>query len=264
MNDLNLLLRAVIENPDEDTPRLMYADAIQERGEPGDVEIAELIRHQINGAVGIRERLERLNAARPHLTSRFPSSQPACYAWGFYQHANYDPTDNDPYTISIDRGFAHTIVTDADTFLRHADAMIWHPDSKDRCDKCFEFGNRGVVSNPRPRKGSSAIVLCPTCGGTRHVPRPCPPTAQPIRRVVLTTVEWIDNSRGDNDWRIVGYHRSTTHDAVYAQVEKIQASGRPWDIMTAIYECLWPGVEFEVPRTGNVEESDPYDPAVTA
>lgn len=43
MNDGDLLLRAVLEHPDEDTPRLAYADWFEEQGEP---ERAEFIRVQ--------------------------------------------------------------------------------------------------------------------------------------------------------------------------------------------------------------------------
>lgn len=30
MNDLQMLLRAILEHPNEDTPRLMYTDALEE------------------------------------------------------------------------------------------------------------------------------------------------------------------------------------------------------------------------------------------
>ena len=44
MNERDALLRAVCENPDDDTPRLVFADWLQEHGE-GDR--AEFIRLQI-------------------------------------------------------------------------------------------------------------------------------------------------------------------------------------------------------------------------
>jgi uncharacterized protein (TIGR02996 family) len=44
MNDRDLLLKAVCDNPDDDTPRLVFADWFQEHGEE---ERAELIRVQI-------------------------------------------------------------------------------------------------------------------------------------------------------------------------------------------------------------------------
>ena len=47
MSDLDALLKAILANPEEDTPRLVYADALQERGEPGDEERAEFIRVQV-------------------------------------------------------------------------------------------------------------------------------------------------------------------------------------------------------------------------
>jgi uncharacterized protein (TIGR02996 family) len=34
MNDREALLRAVCENPDDDTPRLVFADWLEEHGEP--------------------------------------------------------------------------------------------------------------------------------------------------------------------------------------------------------------------------------------
>ena len=52
MTDQDALLRAVIENPDDDTPRLVYADWLEENGQP---ERAEFIRLQIELAVARRE-----------------------------------------------------------------------------------------------------------------------------------------------------------------------------------------------------------------
>src|SRR5215203_2415404 len=49
MSDESALLAAILANPDEDTPRLVYADWLQENGQP---ERAEFIRLQIE-----RERL---------------------------------------------------------------------------------------------------------------------------------------------------------------------------------------------------------------
>ncbi len=47
--DLALLKRAIILSPQEDTPRLMYADALQERGGYLDEEWAGFIRTHIRG-----------------------------------------------------------------------------------------------------------------------------------------------------------------------------------------------------------------------
>ena len=61
MPELTQLLSAVLQFPDEDTPRLMYADALDERGEPGDAEraaqrdqpIADIARHRPGGGAAL-------------------------------------------------------------------------------------------------------------------------------------------------------------------------------------------------------------------
>lgn len=50
MSDGDALLAAILAHPEEDTPRLMYADALEERGKPGDAERAEFIRVQCAAA----------------------------------------------------------------------------------------------------------------------------------------------------------------------------------------------------------------------
>jgi uncharacterized protein (TIGR02996 family) len=47
MTDDQVLLRAIIEAPQDDAPRLVYADWLEERGAPGDAERAEFIRLQL-------------------------------------------------------------------------------------------------------------------------------------------------------------------------------------------------------------------------
>jgi uncharacterized protein (TIGR02996 family) len=55
MNDVELTRRAVVDNPIEDTPRLIHADALDERGGPGDAARALFIRKQIElHAIGMR------------------------------------------------------------------------------------------------------------------------------------------------------------------------------------------------------------------
>ena len=47
MTDLDAILARIIAEPGEDTVRLAYADALDERGEPGDAERAEFVRVQV-------------------------------------------------------------------------------------------------------------------------------------------------------------------------------------------------------------------------
>lgn len=232
MNDLNLLLRAVIENHNEDTPRLMYADVIEERGEPGDAERAELIRVQVLKTVGEDGR---------DVWNKAVESKVA-FDWFPKGDIYLSNTDSSPRIwlsaepgkgTFLERGFLPEITCDAATFLRHVDALIWHPEQTVENGKCScsMYGRDGWVF------GLKTWEQCQTCKGTgkRYVPRPCPPTAQPIRRVVLMTL--------NDEMRLEAVSNRT------GNVYKL---------------CRWPGVEFVLLRTGNVEEPDPYDPMVTA
>lgn len=77
---LDALYRAIVQQPGEDTPRLLYADALDERGAPGDAERAEFVRLQMElAAIGpprtvvetvytIGRGLAEINARRHELT----------------------------------------------------------------------------------------------------------------------------------------------------------------------------------------------------
>lgn len=56
-DELAAILARVILEPEEDTNRLVYADRLEERGEPGDAERAEFIRAQVKLAQTPRQRL---------------------------------------------------------------------------------------------------------------------------------------------------------------------------------------------------------------
>jgi uncharacterized protein (TIGR02996 family) len=57
MNDHDALLRAIGEHPEEDTPRLMYADWLEENGQP---ERADFVRNQVElGRIGIDDPARR-------------------------------------------------------------------------------------------------------------------------------------------------------------------------------------------------------------
>lgn len=73
---------------------------------------------------------------------------------------------------------------DEDTLrLAYAD---WLDDNRGEmeCGRCFEFGGRRVIQNPNPRRGSSAIVICPTCSGTARAPDTSAARAEFIRAQV--------------------------------------------------------------------------------
>lgn len=113
MDDGHILLRAVLDEPEEDLCRLAYADWIEESG--GDLERAELIRLQIernrflkSGALmnaeqrAIRERVQDLLAARKH--DWFPEFHPT--------HSGWDKVPN----LVVNRGFLDVIEIDVPQF----------------------------------------------------------------------------------------------------------------------------------------------------
>lgn len=250
MTDLDLLLRAVITHPDEDTPRLAYADAVQEAS---DEARAEFIRVQIAG--GLRPiRLtwmipfEPFFGCQPHQLGYVAA---AGEAWAHQTGTNR--------RVVFRRGFAESVVSDAANFLQMADHLIWHPEQTVECPKCRGYGHFN--------KGNDDFNLCyeeddgrPSCDGTGRVPRPCPPTAQPIRRVVLTTLPQIRNSRTsrtDDDVWFLGDPSDRKVRANDIARRTHEYAGR-WD--SAMLAILFPGVEFELTQDGGPVAADETDP----
>ena len=87
MSDRDALLNAIAEHPEEDVPRLMYADWLEENGEP---ERADFVRNQVElGRVGLDDPERRalvvknvryLNEFVPHWKEQLP--QLPGIAWG--------------------------------------------------------------------------------------------------------------------------------------------------------------------------------------
>lgn len=87
-------------------------------------------------------------------------------------------------TCSWSRGFVYEIECSAEDFLQHADELVWHPDQKVECERCEGQCGWYVGDNINT---PTDYYECAVCSGCGVVPRPCPDTAQPIRKVVLTT-----------------------------------------------------------------------------
>ncbi len=156
---------------------------------------------------------------------------------GFIQvrsHDYFGALDNHK-TSAYRRGFIESIKCPAETFLQHADALIWTPTVA--CPECKGHGFIAYHSEGE----------CPTCGrpgviGTGRVPNPapCPDTAQPIRKVVLTTAP---------EFRL---------DWFAGTIQLIGAEDRwkswPWGGVHALESakyCLineFPGIEFVLPE----------------
>jgi uncharacterized protein (TIGR02996 family) len=93
MNERDALLKAVCENPDDDTPRLVFADWLQENGEE---DRAEFIRIQIQFARGnfrpseearLKRRLRKVEVHQPQWEQEFPAAEYIHFRGGFIERA---------------------------------------------------------------------------------------------------------------------------------------------------------------------------------
>ncbi len=119
MNERDALLKAVCDNPDDDTPRLVFADWLQEHGEE---ERAEFIRLQIEiaGLPDGKKKLTRQARENELLDAhRDEWAEPlkpyfAYYYSGIYAH-HYGPP------VTFRRGFVDAIAMDVDSFNERAE-----------------------------------------------------------------------------------------------------------------------------------------------
>lgn len=97
--------------------------------------------------------------------------------WGNNQHDTGPPNGN--RYINIHRGFIESVTCTADDWFQHAEEVWWHRDKTIAGERVGDYIERA--------------------------PRPCPLTAQPLRKVVMTTSP------------VVSYeieHRETPHDMI--------------------------------------------------
>jgi uncharacterized protein (TIGR02996 family) len=106
MSDDEALLAAILAHPDEDTPRLMYADWLQENGQP---ERAEFIRLQlVNEFELTRDQCQRYD----QLEEKYRDAWTA--------HLPRDSRDTyDPWEWKFARGMPEVLWCDADGFVTH-------------------------------------------------------------------------------------------------------------------------------------------------
>jgi uncharacterized protein (TIGR02996 family) len=124
MNERETLLRAVCEHPDDDTPRLVFADWLQEHGEE---KRAEFVRLQIEiaGLPDGKKKLKKQEREKALLDAhRDAWAEPlksyfAYYYSGIYAH-HYAPP------VVFRRGFVETIAMDVDGFLEHCEDVFEH------------------------------------------------------------------------------------------------------------------------------------------
>jgi uncharacterized protein (TIGR02996 family) len=279
-------LADICANPADDTTRLVFADWLDEHGEP---DRAEFIRVQVALAKDEVE-LNRLRAAdEPHIDvqrrvilARLRERELlfASPAEGEANGTNWLPgplfdilngagrlifPDGDSFAWS--RGFVDRVTCTAADWLAHADQIAWHPGQTVECGKCVPDAKAASRLDPvRERRRPDGSVerymelepftfksakpprsLCPTCSGTGRVARPCPPTAQPITRVTLTTrptlahhIQMFRTRFGPDNVP------DTEGEVVDTDAEQIELL-RGW----------WPGITFAIPHTPAPEPQPP-------
>ena len=137
-----------------------------------------------------------------------------------------DPEPEHDGKVIYARGFPSTITLDAETFLAHADRLLWREGWTMECPKCSGMRRCGQKWNPAlgPPRVPGPWIQLPDCDGTRRIPRPFPATAQPISRVVLTSVP---------HWSVyLRRHRDTP------------------EVAKEGLESKYPGITFELPAAG--------------
>jgi uncharacterized protein (TIGR02996 family) len=147
MSDKAALLRAIVEQPGDDLPRLAYADWLEENGDP---EGAEFVRVQVELPRAQGDRRERLKRREKELLERHKQ------AW-LGEAADVLALD-EQYAgwIEFRRGMPEVVALQAHLFPEHGETL-WR-----RCPTL----RRALVYEPR---GRGAALVCPAMGRFREV-----------------------------------------------------------------------------------------------
>lgn len=235
MTEEQSLLAAILAAPDEDTPRLAYADWL---GENGRHDLAEFIRVQCELERSDRRdvnllRQRRLDERRRdmwQLGTRLVGDpvrwrgKPWDEVGEAVERIDYligrerellnkygrewvpilpenfeSPIGGDgrwPYEFR--RGFVHSVVCSAADWLSHAEAIVWSPTAE--CGACRGTGWK-VWYKCHAMGKDEHHSTCSTCSGTGRVPAPDPPTThQPVKEVTFTDHIDPDVHHGMGQW----------------------------------------------------------------
>jgi uncharacterized protein (TIGR02996 family) len=260
MSDNTAFLRAIIEHPDDDGPRLVYADWLDEQGQAAR---AELIRVQCElarlGASEQRPHTREMDAALDRLAGlrrrelELWHKLPTCEAFvPWASGISIDPEvtrfwigDQDGPLCEVHRGFP-------DSLTLSAAALLGGP-----CGRCGGR-ERGVYA------GGGGYKTCPACHGTGRTTgcadallwrpgqgRPCPATAQPVRRVTLTS--WPEWDYIDSD-QCIAYLVGPNED--FAVEELPIEDEQP--IALGLLQATFLGVTFELPPADFLRATSRY------
>lgn len=223
---------AICAEPEDDLPRLQVADWLDEHGE---AERAALIRLQCGPDRGYAwsgelryYRHDVFDLLGSHgKGERFLPGWPLVWNFGV-------PDQSYVVGWNWSRGFVDYIALTAADWLSHADALAWRPGETVECVE------------PDGELKTSSHLGCDRCKGTGRVPRPCPPTAQPIERVVLKTWPGLVSRGASSSGR-------PTLDNLELVGRDIFGGGGPAypeayrKNVLALLSIRWPRIEFALP-----------------
>jgi len=196
-HDQRSLLTAILAYPEDDTPRLIYADWLEENGEG---ERAAFIRAKVA--------LSLLSECGHDWCIYSPSTCPTCRRkdeiwqsniakdgmplWtGLYYR--WFPPIEDGLEFELSRGFIGSITCSWADWQAHADKLTWWPEATDVCPACQQARELDIRAF-----GTDVGVICKRCYDPEldrspgRIPRPITLAMQPITEVTLTT--WPDMS----------------------------------------------------------------------
>jgi uncharacterized protein (TIGR02996 family) len=175
------LVRAVLAAPDDDAPRLAYADWCDEhdRGTRGPFIRAQIRHEALRADCGCGACVTRHRGGGQHHNGPCVMSKRQA-GGGKPREVEFALADGAPWLVAganlsdYRRGFLDRLTASVRDWAKLAPAVHWRPGFTDPCDGCH---NEYVPYCP----------YTPGCDDGRF-PRPCPVTAQPIRSVEFTHV----------------------------------------------------------------------------
>lgn len=205
MTDLDALLANIIANPADDLARLVYADALEERGRPGDADRAKFIRlsielHRWRGGSRVANRRRDARAARfRDLVDAAQAEWLGVPGGKRYVLAHLGDWWNDsksgrattavhlggPVEVSITRGFVSAVECDLEQFAGEA------------CPACGGGGQRLTLTGPM-HAAESGWAKCRRCDGAGRTGGIAAELfrLQPVERVDLPDLSRLDQEPG--------------------------------------------------------------------
>lgn len=199
MTDREALLRSIIENPDWNEPRLVFADYLEGIGEQ---DRCDFIRVQVElarrgftpncptcksygGPCDTCEAIDVEELRRCERELRDVEAAILIESGLAFDHSEGKIPGAYEFLVDdadITRGFVSTVHCSWQDWLSHADSLTWHAGAKDeRRESCGWCGASGYQDHHR------TCMYCSGAGWTAIItPRPFPATCQPLEQVNLT------------------------------------------------------------------------------